>query len=612
MKRITLAISCLALAAAVVGVISFGRTAGPRPMTAEAPEQTAAGLDPKRGASGSTGSSGSAAGAAGASALRDGWAVGAVHRYRLEARQTVTLGGQAPLAVVLQGTWETRVVRRSAGSVEVEARLHEPRLSVGEGQAMPDDVVASLAQPYGFVVDPAGRAVELRFPADMPPSSRALLRAPVALAQVQRRDGAEWTVEEDDATGTCLVAYAEGAGGELIKSCTRYLSVATDGGVISASALGDLTPSGLTRVTVGQDGRPRRVVARTGVAGQAGGLRFEAQLDATLELVAARQEPVRQAAVGLIPAPMAAAEALPAHDEARPVDVVLTELEGVTEAGERRAALQVELEKGLRGGPAAVGEAVAAVRRVTHRQAGPILAAMAAAGTEAAQGGLIELAGDLELAGETRSDALSMMALVGRPTGASITALAELADGDGEVATTATLALGAAAGKGEGPEADDAVAALLGRLATAQTTEEAVLALVALGNTGDPRIVPAVRATLESPVEDLRAFAVRALRFVPTPEADQIIAATLLGDPAGAVRLGAVEATARRPLASHVTPLHRALHTDQEPAVRMAAVQLVGAHLQEVPALTTALVWNAESDPDPQIRQVASAILGYE
>ena len=606
MKRISIAIALTVALAVALSLALLG--GGPRPRGRDV-SRTA----PAAAAASASRPTSRVRATARPSLIRNGWAEGSVHRYRLDARQTLSLGAQPAVQVRVEGLWETFVVAHGGGLTDIEARLVEPTVTLGDGGALPEDVLASLGASYGFSVDDEGAVVEVRFPTDLPAAARSLLRAPIALSQVRRGEGSAYSVEEDDSTGTCLVSYEVAGAHELAKRCTRYLQVATDAGMVASASIGTLRPSGSTQVRLGADGRVESVRAATAVAGQASALQFEARLDATLVLASSYVDSRREAVKGaLVAAPMAAAESVAVQQEVRPVATVLDDLAGVTEAGERRAALQVELEKALRADDRAVAPALEAVRGGTHAQSGPILAALCAAGTPAAQSGLVSLAEDLGLDPETRSDSLSMMALVRQPTEASVGALRKLAEGSTELSGTAALALGAAAGRTEGEAADAALAELLARLEAAGSTGEAVLALAALGNTGDARIVPAVQAALTSPVPELRAAAVAALRLVPGTTVDALIRATLLADPSPDVRVSAVSAASRRPLPPFGVALHRALNADAEPMVRLAAVQLVGGRLDEIPALASALSWNAESDPDPQVRSVAAALLGYE
>src|SRR5439155_18497439 len=87
-------------------------------------------------------------------------------------------------------------------------------------------VEADLARTAVVTLAPSGGALRLATAPDVAESSRAILRALVALIQVSLRDGDSWTADEQDPAGRYRARY-ERRDGSLVKT-KHYLPPAAD------------------------------------------------------------------------------------------------------------------------------------------------------------------------------------------------------------------------------------------------------------------------------------------------------------------------------------------------------------------------------------------------
>jgi HEAT repeat protein len=243
-------------------------------------------------------------------------------------------------------------------------------------------------------------------------------------------------------------------------------------------------------------------------------------------------------------------------------------------------------------------------------EASVLLGALEAAGTPQAAQALTEIVRDAAAPAFARENAIAMLGTSAGIGADGLLALSEATHSeDAALSSAALLALGAAA-RQEIPDAPlDPVQVLLDEVSQATTPAALALALEALGNTGDPRIAPAALAALGAAADDVRAAAVRALRFVPGPAADQAITATLAFDPAATVRRAAVMAASHRPPQPMVPALSTAAVTDLDEGVRAGAIAVLGQLAAALPEVAAVLASCAETDPSPEIAANALAFL---
>lgn len=130
---------------------------------------------------------------------------------------------------------------------------------------------------------------------------------------------------------------------------------------------------------------------------------------------------------------------------------------------------------------------------------------------------------DEDLDPKVRHSVHSNLSLTQAPTGRSINALKE--DLDGPAADSAAMALGAQAQRMdvEDEPAQNIVETLMQRYRAARTPGERVAALKALGNSGNPAIVPLLKEATQDVNPTVAFHAVRALRFVPGRDVDALL-----------------------------------------------------------------------------------------
>ena len=207
--------------------------------------------------------------------------------------------------------------------------------------------------------------------------------------------------------------------------------------------------------------------------------------------------------------------------------------------------------------------------------------------------------------------AAAALGMTRAPTADTLASLATSATGSGEVAATATLAVGNAARHlrdTDPARADAALDGLLARLRAATDDAERALCLRALGNLGDPRMLDAVALAFTSESAMVRTAAAESLRYVPGIRADDLTLAAL-ADPFDQVRSAAVFAAGFRDLNALATRLERALRREPELEVRRAIVELALLRLAEVPALRAIVSYAAKHESDAALRAAAQAKL---
>lgn len=269
-----------------------------------------------------------------------------------------------------------------------------------------------------------------------------------------------------------------------------------------------------------------------------------------------------------------------AADARRPADDRIDELLAAVAAGQEGDSLPSRVAAALRRDDDAVRAALAFMRGGKATKL--VVDALAAAATPAAQNALCELARDRRLTPSVRAAAVASLGLLRRPTAATMTAVAELTD-EPPVGPALFLAGSVArAGRADHPTEAAALEKLvLARSPRARGSAELVASLAALGNLGSAAVLPRLRAALTAGDPGVRAAGARALRLVPDPEADRLLAATLRGDRDPTVRAAAVFAAGFRKLGPLVDALVETAENDPIDYVRSGAVTLL-AHKRQI------------------------------
>jgi HEAT repeat protein len=224
-----------------------------------------------------------------------------------------------------------------------------------------------------------------------------------------------------------------------------------------------------------------------------------------------------------------------------------------------------------------------------------------------------QVVGDQQLPAAVRVDAAAGLGMAEKPTEEGVSALRQLASSpEPELHTTATLALGNAArnlGTKGGPAADALMRELTDAVRAAPTPEERALQLRALANSANPQALDIIQESLRDPSPVVREAAVEALRLIPNPTAERLLAVSMVEDPTPQVRRAAVFSSSFRPLPPLWPALERTLRTDSVDAVRMDVVRLLGMNLTSLPGAAELLAWAGQNDPNSDVRHTALALL---
>jgi hypothetical protein len=532
------------------------------------------------------------------------WRSGVERTYQVHLQTRIRSHGQLTAEQVLNAEWHLTVLGRHGTSARVQAWLTGVRVT-GRGlsgsvdeRALERPVLVDFAADGGLVATQVGR--------DLGRPTADLARALAASFQLVGGAGDGWQTHERDATGAYTARYEwDGATGRLTKKKAGYEPpvelVQSDGGG-----------------TIDEGGWPTTLASDDAVrVTLADGTVLDAEISVQHRLLrmavkAAPPLPAELSATAPAPSPSNQtwdrAEADRARMEGkRGADVLRSLAAGPAPA--KVPALMADLQAALRLDPsliASVREAVAGAASTGAAQA--LIAALGGVGRPPAVEALAALARAPDLDPERRQDVLAGLGLAEGDAPSARETLQELArSGDAATRSTALLALGNRARRSE--SGDQQVDELLARWRDAQTADERTLALQALGNSGNARILPAVEEGLAAVEATVRGAAVVALRFLRTPEVVDLLGQVLSGDADPWVRAQVPFAARTQPRQALLPALARGLREDRAAEVRLAILQLLGRGPLD-DGTRGLLGWSAVNDPDPNVQRAARERLG--
>jgi HEAT repeat protein len=147
-------------------------------------------------------------------------------------------------------------------------------------------------------------------------------------------------------------------------------------------------------------------------------------------------------------------------------------------------------------------------------------------------------------------------------------------------------------------------------LAAARTFEAKKSYLLALGNAGSAAALPAVRPFVGDANPDLRAAAVRSLRFVTSSEAESVILRALSSDPEFEVRMQAVDALADRDMTPEAFAAEKgAFLNDASVRVRLALMKNLWKARSRFGEVRSLVEGAAANDRAKEVREAAGALL---
>lgn len=494
--------------------------------------------------------------------------------FELSLGSEVTLhGGSAgdgaptdgAIAVQIDGALEITVLDRSAGSIVARYALPAARIRAGgdapKTVAWVDGLRTALRAGFDVRLDANGRPRAVRCDAAWRSDQRQIARSLVSALGVDVRDAAEWTAVVDDAMGrhTFRCRRTADAGDALLHRertafAPRHHAGRHDADVElagMATARFDAAVGWLTGLAFDETLR---------WAWLGDDMRIGAHLHGTLQW--RRSEAVTLPAIdagsfeelGGAEAPAVVADPLRSHWRerlaGRDAAALLAELCQLIaeseEPSQRRHELVLLLAELARGDAAQADLLAAAIQsaRVTGRAAADVLSALGSAGTERAQAALCAVFENGQLAGALRQAAVESMFQIERATPALVDTLRRaLHAGDpfDALSGSAMLVLGALAGRGAEGNGQPVVMELLALESAVRRQGVEPGWFEALGNTGDPAVLPLASRLCASadPVE--RAWGLTALRRVDAPMAHALQRAAAREDGAAGVRRQAIE-----------------------------------------------------------------------
>ncbi len=591
--------------------------------------------------------------AAAVEAPRRPWNPGAWYRYTLVSSQSVTVRSRQadaqpsrPMRFQLEGAW--RVGLCSANDQSMEARIDfspsDFSVDMGDGQPlapeMRRELREGLSSPFFITLDRAGAVRFIHFEPSVDALVQGLLRSVVAASQVvlPASASASWEVAEEDSSGLYLAAYRLLAlPFQVEKRKLRYSHLAMDEGVRPVSASTKVEVDAHTSLTLaGEDLWLESLHGEETVTVDSGPDMPIPSTHAKVELRLTERgsDPSLLGAfaarrASLFSLPMASSQLALDQD---PRDSYRRDLDGRTlsdfikllgalpeEKKARDAALTSSLT-GLRAlfllEPAAAAKVPPLLRTgLSPIAASTLLGALADATTPEALHALAQIMEDPRFPLEMRGEATENLGMAEAPTQEGIASLWKLCRGsDAALSQAATLMLGSAAmnlQKADARAAGALVEELNQALKAASGEEARDLWLSALGNTRHPRALPSIQALLSVPSPKVRSSATQALRFMPAPQADDLLSERLLKDDAPEVRSAAVFTAGFRPLDPLLPAVERALRSDPEAAVRRALVGLLATQASTSPEARRLLTWTSEHDTDADVRRNAANALAH-
>lgn len=572
------------------------------------------------------------------------WRVGSSQTYRLQTRRVLHMKGRDPSAqsddypLSVSAILTTTVLRADPLVVTQAAQLSELALDLSGDADAKQKLTAALSRPLVLVYEPSGKLRALRCHREVDTVGRGFAKALFASLQFVRpgTDVATWQSQELDATGEYEAEYRRGPDATRVhKQRGKYLQARTAQGLLPISQLGKVSGAlALDFVLDPGDDEAARLLSVEGsdnLTVDPGPDMPLVSSESTLKLVRL-QTGSAQVSGDLLalldspdysPSPLALMDASDSDrraDEQKTAGAsfadLLQALRSIpaSDSGSQRAELQMRLSARFRLSPETPKQAAQAIAHgLPEPVAKTLIGALSGAQSPPGQSALVDLIKNRQLDTNLREHAVAVLGLSDAPTDDTAQALhAALRDPDRDVRGTAALALGNVASAqrqaGQVGAAESQVDALIELYQAAQTDAERADALEALGNTGDPRILPLVQQALASPNGEVRVSAARALRFVVAATVDALIAQLVEQDPSPAVRKAALMACSFRQLVAFFPTLQNAVLKDKVPDVRQDALALLG-RMKDQPGVLQLIRTVAERDPDPQIRKTASELV---
>jgi len=177
-----------------------------------------------------------------------------------------------------------------------------------------------------------------------------------------------------------------------------------------------------------------------------------------------------------------------------------------------------------------------------------------------------------------------------------------------EIKKSSLYALGTSTGKlaaTDQAQAREYVQNLTAQFEAAQSDDERMRLLDALGNAGQPEGLDAIANGLTSDNSAVRDIAARALRKIDDPHADALLSDLLLSEPSEKMREATLFAAGFRRFSPLAVALREVLEREPQVQLRGQVVGLLETYLQRDGDLEVIplLKWVAANDPDTTLRE---------
>ena len=582
-----------------------------------------------------------------AATTRFAWSIGTRQVYKLSTQRVVHLRGRGPeptddtFPLTLTARYTTTVLQQDDVLVSLAARLDDIQLQMPGDPAARTQLQNALGRPFVLVHESNGKLRSLRLHHDVDAYARGFVKALIASLQLVRgpSGATDWQTQELDATGEYSASYrrdpAHSDGQHIQKTRQSYQQVRSAAGLMAVAQLGQITGALTVQLQLaeGSDEAVRLIQAEgrdqlTVDPGKDMPI-VSSESSFSLTRIDGQQGSPQPHELAMLTSPdytLSPLQMMDALDSDRRADE--QQLKGAsladlmqalralptTDNGSQRAELQTKLSALFRTQPDAAKQAAAAIAAglpepVTKTLLGSLSGAQSAAG----QAALVDLLNQRSLSSAIRENAVAVLGLSDAPTEATSEALHKaVRDADPDVRSTAALALGNAAGaqrqQSQVSAAEASVDELIQLYQAAQTEDEQLLYLQALGNAGDPRTLPMLQTATQSQSAAIRSAATQALRFVSATSVDALLVQLMEQDSAVEVRRAAVFSISFRPFLGFVASLQKAVLADKAAPVRQDVIQLF-ARYKQLPAVQQTLRSVSERDPSPEVRRAASELL---
>ncbi len=574
------------------------------------------------------------------------WQVGTEYNYQLLLTNKMAMVGKSVAAqqttkVILEGNLALAMIDEGIQTITLRAEIDDLQLKFdnNSNHASVDWIKAkkklhnNLSTPFYLVLERNGRVKSVRIPSKLTTTSTSLLRSIASNLQFihPQRLNKSWQYTEQDHVGEYQAQYQRVSQGVYGKRKSSYEKIVTPEGLVATHNIGRYQVDSQSTFSFDDLAGLKSISATEIISAQVmGGFQIDTQQEMELTLVSTDEITAKIPewinAMKLVAASQLATIAAGEDPHKKrqeqlvnntDINILMAELHSLNFTDDETKASDQEI-MGVRRKltalfaihPNTAEQALAEFDKGLNMDQMSILAgALASAETPQAQSALGDVALKQELNTEIRTTALALLGMSGKPTETTIDTLLMLQKSEEEgLSTTANMALGSLSEvmAKQNPEiAEQIVTSLLQTFEKSDSDESRLMSLEALGNTGDERIIPGIVSVLNDGSEAIRTSAVEALRFVKTEKAIELITTTLEQDAQSNVRQAAIRAMDYHPIEAFLPNLIKIAHNDEDSSVRLQIVDRTGERLSELAEGKELLIWLADNDPDPTIREHA-------